>query len=177
MLHATRYSAKTLPSSSSAWSARLRAVSSLHRVKPASISRVILLHTMYTAVLGHRQPVATLAMDAHAYTALPIAAARAVAFSQGDNPIIRDPLAAKLVAGETHLMREGANVEYMSMRCLLGDELIQERHAIAGVRQVVSLGAGMDSRAFRLNLMDTTFYEVDKQGLFDIKVRRRRFNR
>ena len=112
-------------------------------------------------------------MDAHAYTALPIAAARAIAFDS-DNPIIRDPLAAKLVAGETHLMRNGANgggpnVEYFSKRCLLGDELIQERHASAGVRQVVSLGAGMDARAFRLDLHDTTFYEVDKQGLFDIK--------
>jgi O-methyltransferase involved in polyketide biosynthesis len=58
---------------------------------------------------------ATKAMDAHAYTALPIAAARAIA-SQGNNPMIRDPLAAKLVAGETHLLRAGANSEYMSMR-------------------------------------------------------------
>ena len=105
-------------------------------------------------------------IDAHAYTALPIAAARALSYDRG---LIDDPLAAKLVAGETQLMRNGANVEYMTMRCLLGDELVLERHENAGVRQVVSIGAGMDSRAFRLGLNDTTFFEVDKQGLFDLK--------
>jgi hypothetical protein len=93
-------------------------------------------HQMYASIIGHRQPVATKAMDAHAYTALPIAAARAIA-SQGNNPIIRDPLAAKLVAGVTHLLCAAPNYEYMIMRCLLGDELIQERHTMAGVRQVV----------------------------------------
>uniref|UniRef100_A0A7S2JGA3 S-adenosyl-L-methionine-dependent methyltransferase n=1 Tax=Haptolina brevifila TaxID=156173 RepID=A0A7S2JGA3_9EUKA len=105
-------------------------------------------------------------VDAHAYTALPIAAARALSDTIG---LVQDPLAAKLVAGEDHLLRNGANVEYMTMRCLLGDELALERHANAGVRQVVSLGAGMDSRAFRLGLNDTTFYEVDRPGLFEIK--------
>jgi O-methyltransferase involved in polyketide biosynthesis len=37
------------------------------------------------------------------------------------------------------------------------------------LRQVVSLGAGMDSRAFRLGLADMTFFEVDKQALFEVK--------
>jgi len=37
------------------------------------------------------------------------------------------------------------------------------------MKQVVSLGAGMGSRAFRLGLTDTVFFEVDKQGLFDVK--------
>ncbi|KAJ1470124.1 S-adenosyl-L-methionine-dependent methyltransferase [Baffinella frigidus] len=183
----TRLSATTLPCSASALSANRRAaafqtplapralfsrfpvrrnlaaifiVSSLHRAASSSSS-----DSHHPTQAGRREP---LNMDPHAYTALPIAAARAMAFMQSDDPIIRDPLAAKLVAGETHLMN-GANVEYMSMRCLLGDELVRERHAQAGVRQVVSLGAGMDSRAFRLNLLDTTFYEVDKQGLFDVK--------
>ena len=171
----TRLFPTTLPSSSSAWNANRRSAPS--RLAPRTLSsRFPLLRRNLAAIFiasslhrascssansqaGRREP---LNMDPHAYTALPIAAARAMAFMQSDDPIIRDPLAAKLVAGETHLMN-GANVEYMSMRCLLGDELIRERHATAGVTQVVSLGVGMDSRAFRLNLLDTTFYEVDKQ--------------
>lgn len=106
-------------------------------------------------------------MDAHAYTALPIAAARAVAHDRS-GAMISDPLASKLVAGENQLIRAGANVEYMTLRKLIGDELVLEQHG-HGTRQVVSLGAGMDSRAFRLGLRDTTFFEVDKQGLFDVK--------
>ena len=77
-------------------------------------------------------------------------------------------MARKLVAGEDQLLRAGANVEYMTKRALIGDELVLEQHG-KGVRQVVSLGAGMDSRAFRLGLNDTVFYEVDKSGLFDVK--------
>lgn len=106
-------------------------------------------------------------MDPHAYTALPIAAARAVAH-QRSKGVIDDPLAKKLVAGENHLIRTGANVEYMTLRKLIGDELVKDQHR-RGTRQIVSLGAGMDSRAFRLGLHDSTFFEVDKQGLFDVK--------
>jgi methyltransferase (TIGR00027 family) len=106
-------------------------------------------------------------MDPHAYTALPIAAARAVAHDRSGE-WISDPLAKKLVAGENHLISAGSNVEYMTKRKLIGDELVLEQHWY-GTRQVVSLGAGMDSRAFRLGLNDSTFFEVDKQGLFDVK--------
>lgn len=105
-------------------------------------------------------------MDPHAYTALPIAAARALSSERSAG--VQDPLARKLVAGEDQLLRAGANVEYMTKRALIGDELVLEQHG-KGVRQVVSLGAGMDSRAFRLGLNDTVFYEVDKSGLFDVK--------
>ena len=177
LLHSTttRLSPSTLPSS--AWNANRRSASAPSTLAPRTLSlRFPLLRRNLAAIFIvsslHRASSSSssdanlsskpLKMDPHAYTALPIAAARAMAFMQSDDPIIRDPLAAKLVAGENHLMN-GANVEYMSMRCLLGDELVRERHAEAGVRQVVSLGVGMDSRAFRLNLFDTTFYEVDKQ--------------
>jgi len=106
-------------------------------------------------------------MDPHAYTALPIAAARALSTER--NGGVHDPLARKLVAGEDKLLlREGANVGYMTKRALIGDELVLDHHKL-GTRQVVSLGAGMDSRAFRLGLHDTVFFEVDKQGLFDVK--------
>ena len=101
-------------------------------------------------------------MDPHAYTALPIAAARALSTER--NGGVHDPLARKLVAGEDKLLREGANVGYMTKRALIGDELVLDHHKL-GTRQVVSLGAGMDSRAFRLGLHDTVFFEVDKLGL------------
>jgi len=104
-------------------------------------------------------------LDPHAYTALPIAAARAIDFAR--EGLINDPLAQKLLVGETKL-KSGAPVEYMTKRALIGDQLTLEQHA-RGVRQVVVIGAGMDSRAFRLGLYDTTFFEVDSQSLFDVK--------
>merc|ERR1712216_112870 len=113
-----------------------------------------------------RPPLDASNMDPHAYTALPIAAARALSSERSAG--VQDPLARKLVAGEDQLLRAGANVEYMTKHALIGDELVLEQHG-KGVRQVGSLGAGMDSRAFRLGLNDTVFYEVDKSGLFDVK--------
>lgn len=105
-------------------------------------------------------------MDPHVYTALPIAAARAVAHQR---EAAYDPLAHKLVAGETQLFQQGANVGYMTLRKQIGDDLVLQQHEQFGSRQVVSLGAGMDSRAFRLGLDDTTFFEVDRPGLFEVK--------
>jgi methyltransferase (TIGR00027 family) len=108
--------------------------------------------------------------DPHAYTALPIAAARA-AVTNSRGAVFKDPLAEKLLVavGEAQLMRgASANVEHMTKRALMGDKLCLEGHQ-QGVRQVVSLGAGLDSRAFRLGLNDTAFFEVDSQELFDSK--------
>lgn len=108
-------------------------------------------------------------MDAHVFTALPIAASRAIAYGRPDS-LVNDPLAQKFLVGHEHLLQHAsANTEYMTMRCLIGDDLVTKQHSRQGVRQVVSLGAGMDSRAFRLDLPDTTFYEVDKPDLFAFK--------
>eukprot|EP00929_Paragymnodinium_shiwhaense_P044250 TRINITY_DN22703_c0_g1_i1.p1 TRINITY_DN22703_c0_g1~~TRINITY_DN22703_c0_g1_i1.p1 ORF type:complete len:316 (+),score=53.74 TRINITY_DN22703_c0_g1_i1:101-949(+) len=107
------------------------------------------------------------ALGPHAYTALPIAAARTVASENGQ---LDDPLARKLLAGATDLLRGGAaNMEYMVMRCTIGDELCREGYAEHGVRQVVSIGAGMDSRAFRLGMHEATFFEIDSEDLFKVK--------
>jgi O-methyltransferase involved in polyketide biosynthesis len=57
-------------------------------------------------------------------------------------------------------------VDYMTRRALIGDELVLDQHR-KGTRQVVSLGAGMDSRAFRLGLTDTIFFEVLVWPLWD----------
>ena len=108
-------------------------------------------------------------MDAHVFTALPIAASRAIAHGRPD-ALVQDPLARKFLQGHEHLLKHAsANTEYMTMRCLIGDDLVLKMHGTGRVRQVVSLGAGMDSRAFRLNLPGTTFYEVDKPDLFKFK--------
>mmetsp|Transcript_77797 Transcript_77797/g.140369 ORF Transcript_77797/g.140369 Transcript_77797/m.140369 type:complete len:313 (-) Transcript_77797:35-973(-) len=117
--------------------------------------------------LSPSQAMAQVLRDPHAYTALPIAAARAIESSRHD-AVVSDPLARKLLAGEHHLLTSGANVEHMTKRVLLGDELVQEAYS-RGVRQVVSLGAGMDSRAFRMGLFDTAFFEVDRKELFEVK--------
>lgn len=113
-------------------------------------------------------------LSAHAFTALPIAAARAVAHDRSQ-AAVADPLAKKLLLGAggaagKQLLNSGANVEYMSLRKTLGDDLVRDMHSSPfAVRQVVSLGAGLDSRAFRLDLSDTHFFEVDSQELFDMK--------
>merc|ERR1712178_68212 len=54
------------------------------------------------------------------------------------------------------------------MRALIGDELVLQQHG-RGVQQVVSIGAGMDSRAFRLGLPGTAFFEIDSSNLFATK--------
>ena len=114
-----------------------------------------------------RVAIAQHTLDPHAYTALPILASRAIA-SDSKNGVINDPIAAKLLnaMGETRLLQgASANVEYMAMRALIGDELTLQQHS-RGVRQVVAIGAGMDSRPFRLGLNDTVFLEVDSASLF-----------
>ena len=133
-------------------------------------------------------------MDPHAYTALPIAAARAISTER--NAGVSDPLARKLVsrayvwcawcasvacntscvyylcyavmrmhqvAGEDQLLRAGANVGYMTKRALIGDELVLEQHR-NGTRQVVSLGAGMDSRASGALLFCQIFVFIPDTG-------------
>jgi methyltransferase (TIGR00027 family) len=87
---------------------------------------------------------------------------------------VEDPLARKLLLGAggaagNELLHTGANVEYMSLRKTLGDELVHESYVSHAVRQVVSIGAGLDSRAFRLGLSGVSFFEVDSQELFDMK--------
>merc|ERR1719296_71048 len=62
----------------------------------------------------------------------------------------------------------------MVKRCLIGDELCEGGYngfwnGSPAVLQMVSIGAGMDSRAFRLNLPEAVFYEVDSEDLFAVK--------
>ncbi|MFE4258787.1 class I SAM-dependent methyltransferase [Streptomyces sp. NPDC056883] len=82
---------------------------------------------------------------------------------------VDDPLAALLCAGadlEEISSHAGAPHGSVAVRARLGDEVVQ-RAVAAGARQVVSLGAGSDTRPFRLSYPEDgrlRYYEVDLPG-------------
>lgn len=123
-------------------------------------------------------------------TAVMVAAARA-AETDKDNPLIRDPYAKVLVAGagtgiwEFMLDNEfvakvadsdpevAAIVEHMgsyqAVRTHFFDEFFTAA-AGAGIRQIVILASGLDSRAYRLLWpAGTTVYELDQPKVLEYK--------
>jgi len=120
-------------------------------------------------------------------TALSVAAARAVATSAAD-PLIRDEFAYLLVssAGQpwarlaspglewigddehgrrSHLL----SCEYQAVRTHFFDTYFADAVA-TGIRQVVILAAGLDSRAYRLGWpVGTTVYEIDQPQVVEYK--------
>ena len=123
-------------------------------------------------------------------TAVMVAAARA-AETDKDNPLIRDPYAKVLVAGagtgiwEFMLDNEfvakvadsdpevAAVVEHMgsyqAVRTHFFDEFFTAA-AGAGIRQIVILASGLDSRAYRLQWpAGTTVYELDQRKVLEYK--------
>jgi methyltransferase (TIGR00027 family) len=119
-------------------------------------------------------------------TALSVAAARAVETAAAD-PLIRDPFAYLLVstAGEPwarfasslewidddeHGRRaHRMSIDYQAVRTHHFDSYFAEATG-AGIRQVVILAAGLDSRAFRLDWpAGTTVYEIDQPQVVHYK--------
>jgi methyltransferase (TIGR00027 family) len=123
-------------------------------------------------------------------TALGVAAARA-AETASENALIRDPFAQvfldaagpgmwsltsdpKLSAALTELEPEiGAHaqvmVDFMAVRTKWFDELFLDA-ASSGIRQVVILASGLDSRSWRLPWPDeTTVYELDQAKVLEFK--------
>ncbi|MGV0042754.1 SAM-dependent methyltransferase [Mycobacterium colombiense] len=123
-------------------------------------------------------------------TALGIAAARAAETAR-DNPIIRDPFAQlfvdaagvgvwsvtaspKLLAELTTAQPElaplvRALINFTAVRTAFLDEFFLDVGR-AGVRQIVNLAAGLDSRAWRLPWPDgTTVYELDQSAVLEFK--------
>ncbi|ORB84701.1 SAM-dependent methyltransferase [Mycobacterium kansasii] len=123
-------------------------------------------------------------------TALGVAAARA-AETESENPLIRDPFARVFVeaAGEgiwsvfadPRLLNQAADsepgvwhrvramIDFMATRTAFFDEFFLGA-ADAGVRQVVILAAGLDSRAWRLPWPGgTVVYELDQPKVLDFK--------
>ena len=123
-------------------------------------------------------------------TALGVAAARA-AETDSDNPLIQDPFARvfldaagpgmwsltadpELSAALTDLVPDlGVHtqvmVDFMAVRTKWFDELFLDAVA-SGIRQVVILASGLDSRSWRLSWPDgTTVYELDQAKVLEFK--------
>jgi methyltransferase (TIGR00027 family) len=120
-------------------------------------------------------------------TALGVAAARA-AETAGTDPLIRDEFARILVSsagpawarladpelawldGDEHGRRaHRIGIDYQAVRTHFFDEYFDSAGQ-AGIRQVVILAAGLDSRAYRLNWPDgTAVYEIDQPKVLEYK--------
>ncbi|OBF11951.1 SAM-dependent methyltransferase [Mycobacterium sp. ACS4054] len=120
-------------------------------------------------------------------TALGVAAARA-AETAGSDPLIRDEFAPILVAsagpawarladpelgwleGDDHGRRaHRIGIDYQAVRTHFFDEYFDSA-ARAGIRQVVILAAGLDSRAYRLDWpAGTAVYEIDQPKVLEYK--------
>jgi methyltransferase (TIGR00027 family) len=120
-------------------------------------------------------------------TALSVAAARAVETATAD-PLIQDEFAYLLVSSagqpwerlaspglewigdDTHGRRAHRMAcDYQAVRTHFFDEYFQAAVS-AGIRQVVILAAGLDSRAYRLDWpVDTTVYEIDQPQVLTYK--------
>ncbi|MDI3312740.1 MAG: class I SAM-dependent methyltransferase [Mycobacterium sp.] len=123
-------------------------------------------------------------------TALGVAAARA-AETESENPLITDPFARvfldaagdgfwnwfwgrelppEVLEAEPDLvLRRRSMVDYMACRTAFFDEFFLDA-GNAGIRQVVILAAGLDSRAWRLPwLGGTTVYELDQPKVLEFK--------
>ncbi|MEU5434388.1 class I SAM-dependent methyltransferase [Streptomyces sp. NPDC020719] len=113
-------------------------------------------------------------------TAVGVARVRALE-TERENPLFRDPLAqAFATAGglgpsSPPLPDEAAELRRLAVsfsivvRTKFLDDVLQQASA-SGVRQVVLLGAGMDSRAFRMDWPEgTRLFEVDTAAPLDFK--------
>ncbi|WP_333889845.1 class I SAM-dependent methyltransferase [Mycolicibacterium gadium] len=126
-------------------------------------------------------------------TAVMVAAARAGETAKAD-PLIRDPYAEILVAGvgpgvwdivrneefAAKVAEADAEVaaifehmgNYQAVRTYFFDEFFAAA-AAAGIRQVVILASGLDSRAYRLDWpADTVVYEIDQPKVLEYKAAR-----
>lgn len=120
-------------------------------------------------------------------TALAVAASRAVE-TAGPDPLIRDEFAAVLVSsagpawarladarmawldGDEHGKRiHRVGCDYQAVRTHYFDEFFGTATA-SGIRQVVILAAGLDSRAYRLQWpIGTAVYEIDQPKVLEYK--------
>ncbi|MFE6687031.1 class I SAM-dependent methyltransferase [Streptomyces sp. NPDC057743] len=101
------------------------------------------------------------------------AAARALETERDRDPLFQDPLARKLAEPDGFELLDkyggGGLVEFVAIRTRYLDDAVTTR-LDAGIRQVVFIAAGMDTRAYRLSWPDdAVVYEVDHHALVDEK--------
>ncbi|MFE7609674.1 SAM-dependent methyltransferase [Streptomyces celluloflavus] len=114
-------------------------------------------------------------METVSYTSQWTAAARALESERSD-ALFSDPLARSLAEPRGFELLDqyggGGLVEFVAIRTRYLDDAINDLVG-QGVRQVVLIAAGMDTRALRLKLPDDiTLYEVDHQALITEKEKR-----
>mmetsp|Transcript_41240 Transcript_41240/g.119226 ORF Transcript_41240/g.119226 Transcript_41240/m.119226 type:complete len:339 (-) Transcript_41240:138-1154(-) len=106
--------------------------------------------------------------DPVASTARWIAAQRAQEHRRHDH-MFEDRF-AEVLAGEEGFDFRGGAAPIAVSRTRFMDDVVLESCQQRGVRQVVNLGAGMDTRAVRLAFPEgVTYFELDKPALFDVK--------
>eukprot|EP00854_Cymbomonas_tetramitiformis_P001393 gene1393-1996_t len=87
--------------------------------------------------------------------------------SQRPDSLFSDPLGFNLAGIKGRQNAMGAWI--LVPRTRFGDDFLIEKYHSNGCRQLVLLGAGMDARAFRLNLPELEVFEIDQQTTFDVK--------
>jgi len=102
----------------------------------------------------------------HSYTGRMCAASRYLE-SQRTDAMFQDPLAYKLAGAEGRKAPMGEWI--LVPRTVYGDNVLSWRYQHQQVRQLVLLGAGMDARAWRLDLPELRVFEVDQPTTFDVK--------
>ena len=105
------------------------------------------------------------AQTPHVFTGRMCAASRWLE-SQRRDALFVDKLSYKLAGEEGRASPMGDWI--MVPRTRFGDDYLRARYEL-GCRQLVMLGAGMDARAWRMDLPELRVYEVDKQDNFDVK--------
>ncbi|WP_035794603.1 class I SAM-dependent methyltransferase [Kitasatospora mediocidica] len=116
-------------------------------------------------------------MEAVSYTAQWTAAARAVESERPDDALFADPFARELAAPRGFELLDkyggGGLLPFIAIRTRYLDDSIQAVLRDTGIRQIVLIAAGMDTRAFRLEWPSgVTVYEVDHSALVAEKRRR-----
>lgn len=106
-------------------------------------------------------------------TALWVAACRAMESERAD-ALFRDPLAARLAGDRGHAIARSmpdaaATIWSVAIRTCVIDDLLPSALA-SGVDTILNLGAGLDTRPYRLDLPAATrWIEVDHRELIEVK--------
>lgn len=88
--------------------------------------------------------------------------------SQRPDSLFHDALGYKLAGSEGRAAPMGDWI--MTPRTRFGDDFLVDKYTSNGCRQLVLLGAGMDSRAYRIQgVDDLRVFEVDQWTTFDVK--------
>jgi len=103
---------------------------------------------------------------AHAFTARMCAASRWIEAQRRDS-LFADALASKLAGAEGMQYPMGDWI--LVPRTRFGDDHLRRQYQEQGVRQLVLLGAGMDARAWRMDLPELHVFEIDTPDLFNQK--------